>query len=330
MAEKNLVQLIKKFDLTQLKPVILIYGKEDFLKKQFISKVKEKISLQIVWGDELSLTQIKEYFASSSLFGEGNSLAIIDFDSLVSKLKKEEIKDFLSFISKIHIPDRLFLISSNDKLPAKEPYKSIKTLGDLVISPQLTPKAFALSIKKKIEREGKKIEEKELKSIVSKLKNDLWLAKNEVEKLILFTYDEEEIKSEHIEQVVIPKNEDNVFLFLDKFFGKDKTVLKTLRELVDTGHHPFEIQSLLLNQINRLLLFKFYLKEGKGVNYAFIQLNIKHPAMKGSIQKQASKVDEKELIGLIKELYSLEKLQKVDFQNLNTSLEEFILKWITS
>ena len=141
MAEKNIIQLIKNFELDHLKPVVLIYGSEDFLKKQFVNKLKEKNKVHILWGDEVSFTNLKDIFSSSALFSEGNIAVLFDFDAFLSRLTKEEQKNLPEFLERIEKPDRLILVSKKEKIPSKEPFKSIKDLADIVFSHKLTTKA---------------------------------------------------------------------------------------------------------------------------------------------------------------------------------------------
>ncbi|WP_457638906.1 DNA polymerase III subunit delta [Persephonella sp.] len=326
MAEKTAVQLIKKFNVEELKPVSIIYGTEEFLKKQLSEKIKQHTQPIVLWGDETGLKQLKEVFSSSSLFSEGNTAMLYDADSFISKLSKDEVKDFVSFIKGIHLPDRLFIFVKKDRLPAKEPYKTLKEIGDVIVSTPLTPKAFFISVKNKIEKSGKSIDEDTLKYLVERLNNDLYHAKNEIEKLLTYLGDKKDITKKDIDAVVVPKSQENVFAFLDRFFSKDPSALKMYRELISTGHHPFELQSLILNQANKLLLFKTLVEKGKPLESIFSQMNIKHPAVKGSIKKQAAAVSKEELIGLIKQLYSLEISQKVEYMDIEKTAEEFVLK----
>jgi len=326
MAEKNIVQLIKGFNLDELKPVVVVYGGEEFLKKQLIEKIKNTGEVHILWGDELTYSQLKEIFSSSSLFSEGNTAVILFFEAFLSKLSKGEIQDFIGFTQGITNPDRLFIFLKGEKLPAKEPFKSLKNTADIVISAPLTPKAFYISVKNKIEKAGKKIGEDTLRYLVGKLKNDLYYAKQEIEKLLTYTADSNEVKKEDVDAVIVPEPKENVFTFLDRFFAKDISALRIYRHLINSTHHPFEIQALLLGQINRLLLFKTLVGKGIPLESVFRQMNVKHPAMKGSIQKQASYVSKRQLIDMIKQLYALEKEQKINFVDVYKSAEEFILK----
>ncbi|MDQ7056794.1 MAG: hypothetical protein Q9M89_10275 [Persephonella sp.] len=173
------------------------------------------------WGDETTYNQLREVFFSSSLFSEGNIAVLSGFENFISRLSKNELKDFIEFLKGIRLPDRIFLISGKEKLLSKEPYKTVRSIADVVVSNSLTPKAFFISVKKKIEGTGKKIDDETLKYLVSMLGNDLWTAKNEVEKLLLYVGKRKEITMEDVEHVVTPKISQNVFVFLDRFFQKN-------------------------------------------------------------------------------------------------------------
>ncbi len=327
-SEQNIIKIIKNFDINQISPKVLIYGKENLLKKQFVDKIKQSSDgdVHFLWGDETSFKELKEIFGSSSLFSKGNVVVIWNFDSFVSSLDKSEYKNFVQFIENINLPDRIILVSLKEKLPAKEPIKSLIKIVDVINSPALTPSAFAASIKKKIEREGKSIDDETLKYLFSKLKNNLYYAKQEIEKLLIYTKDKKEITKEDVDTVVIPKVEENVFAFVDRFFKKDKNAVKIFKNLIETTHHPFEIQSLILTQANKLLMYKTLLEQGKHPDAIFSQMKVSHPAQKASIQKLSAFLSKEELIDLIKELYQLEIEQKVYYEDLNQSSLNFISK----
>ncbi|WP_457644032.1 DNA polymerase III subunit delta [Persephonella sp.] len=330
MAETNIIQLIKNFSLDDLFPVNFVYGKEELLKKQLVDKIKsiKGEDIHILWGDETSVREIEEIFSSSSLFSEGNVAILWDFESFIKNLKKEDIERFLNVLRKINSPDRLLIISGKDKLLTKEPYKSLKDIAKIIFSAPLSSKAFVLSVKKKIEGNGKKIDDKTVLYLSSKLKNDLMYAKQEIEKLLLYVSDKEEITEDDIDKVVNPKVEENIFVFLNKFFTKDPKAVDMFINLIETTHHPFEVQSFLLGQLNKLLVFRSLLDEGKPVEAVFSQLGIKHPAQKGTFQKLVSTLSKEDLIEMIKELYKLEIDQKVYYRDIYESSVDYVIKMV--
>jgi len=330
MAEINIIQLIKNFSFEDLLPVNFVYGKEDLLKKQLVEKIKslKGDNVHIFWGDETSIREIEEVFSSSSLFSEGNVAVLWDFESFLKGLKKDDTNRFLDILRRINSPDRFFIIYQKDKLPLKEPFKSIKEIANIIVSPTLTPKAFVLSIKKKIEGNGKNIDDKTVLYLTSKFKNDLMYAKQEIEKLLIYVSDKDVITEEDIDKVVIPKIEENIFVFLNRFFTKDPKAVEIFINLIETTHHPFEVQSFILNQLNKLLIFRSLLDEGRSLDSVFSQLGIKHPAQKGIFQKISSVLTKEDMIRMIKELYNLEINQKINYRDIYESSIEYVLKMV--
>lgn len=328
--EENIVKLIKEFDLNKLEAINLIYGKEEFLKKQLINKIKKNRpdSFHFLWGDETSIERLKEIFSSSSLFSSGETAIVWDVDSFISKIGKGGLEEFLKLVKSIRLPNRLILVSTKDKLPKKEPYSTLLETAEIIVSPSLTSRAFMVSVKKKIEREGISIDDETLLYLLSKLKNDLYYAKQEVEKLILLTRDKKKIEKEDIDSVIFPKVEENVFKFIEKFFKRESEAIGVLRTLMETSHHPFEIQSLILTYLNRILLFKELKSKNTDNDSIFNRMGISHPYMKSTIKKLSESLETEEIIGLIKDLYNLELKQKVYFEEPEKSLEEFVVKWI--
>ncbi len=330
LKEENIVKLIKDFEPDKLDSVILLYGKENFLKKQFVDKIKYLTpeGFHFLWGDETTLERLKETFSSSSLFSSGETVVLWNLEDFLKNLNKNSTLEFLKLAKAVSLPNRLILVSTKDKLPKKEPYKTLLEISEVIVSPPLTSRAFMVSVKKKIKRENLSIDDETLLYLVSKLKNDLYYTKQEVEKLLLFAKDKKHITKEDIDIVVVPAIEDNVFQFVEKFFSKDKESVKILRELIETSHHPFEIQSLLLTYLNRILMYKELKGKNQSEDTIFSKIGINHPFMKSVIKKLSNAVEADEVIELIRELYNLEIKQKVNYEDPVKSLEEFVTKWV--
>jgi len=329
MSQYNIIQLIKKSkDELQLKPVIFIYGAENLLKKQFIEKFKSKNKdFHFFWGDETSLKEIKEVFTSGALFSEGNEATIWDIDSFISNLNKNEKLEFLEFLKKINLPNKIFLISLKEKPQAKHPLKTILSISTVINSPKLTPKAFEMSVYKKLKNSEKQINLQDLKYLVSKLPKDLYATKQEIEKLLLYTWEKEIITKEDIDAVITVSPEVSVFVFVDLFFRKSKESIAILKKLFSQEIHPFEIQSLILTYANRLLLFKNFQKKKIPVSEIFAKLGLTYKPQQTTILNLAKNLSEEELIWLIKALYKLEYKQKVLYENIHTSLENLVLEF---
>lgn len=326
MNELKIQQLLKEFDLTKLKPVVFIYGNEDTPKNLLLEKIKSVMTVYVFWGDELDFKTFLNEIGTKSLFQNERVIVIRQFEDFVSKLKKDETQLFLEKIKKVNLPLRVLFISSVEKIPSSEPYKTLISIADVVISNKLTPSAFYTSIKNKLQREGKNISQENLQYLVSLLNNDLTLAKNEIEKLLLYTADKKEITKEDIDAVITPKFEENVFIFLNSFFKKEKNALKMALNLIENSAHPFELQSLILSQLEKALYYKSLIEEGLSPEEAFLKVGITAPIQKSNINNILKSRNQKELENMLQNLYNLEIQQKVFYQDPVEKFIEFLLK----
>ncbi len=332
MKEISIVQIIKNKSLDFLKPVNIVYGSEHLLKKQLVQLIKEKTDkdIHILWGDETEIEEFYEIFSSGSLFSSGNIAIIFNADIFLDKIERKKREQFFRFLEKLskEEKDSVIFILNKEKVPSKEPYKSIIKYAQIIVSNKLTQKAFLISLKKKIQNNGKKIDDETLKYLADKLKNSLEFAKQEVEKLLVYTEGKDEITKEDIDAVVTPKLEENIFSFVLSFLTGDKKSIKMLDNLLETGYHPFEIQALILSYLNKSLVLATAKDKGEPLKDAFEKVGIKHQMQQGVYKKILSFQTKENLINMIRDLYELEIKQKTQFEDIEKKLKEFILKEI--
>ena len=331
MSEIKASQLLKEFNLSQLKPVLIIYGDEYLTKTLVVEKFKSVLPVKVYWGDELDYASFRNHLFSKDLFSSSKAIVVRDFEAFTDNLKKDELKQIIEDIKNIKLPDRLILVVNLEKLD-KEPYKAMLKLDnvDVVISKKLTFQGFLTSLKNKLAKEGKAISDENLKYLASLLNNDLTIAKNEVEKLLLYVGDKKEITKEDIDAVVTPVFEENVFNFLDKFFKKDISALKIFINLLNNGVHPFEIQSLILSQLEKALQTKILIEAGNSLEEALNKAGINHPLQKVNISNILKNLSKEEMVKLLDNLYNLEVAQKIYYQDINETSKEFILNFVRS
>jgi DNA polymerase-3 subunit delta len=327
MKEESVIKLLKS-DIKDisLEPVIFIYGSEDLLKKQFIDKLKNKSSnFHFLWGDETNLSQLTDIFSSGSLFSEGDTVVVWDIDTFISKFNKSQTEEFLKFLKSVKNPNLLILISKKDKIPSKGIYKSIIETAFIINSPQLTPKAFEISVYKKLQREGKEISIEDLKYLISILPNNLYNTKQEIEKLLIYTADKKQITKEDIDAVITTKPQVNIFVFQNQFLKKDINAIKTFQRLVEEGQHPFEIQSFVLNILNKLLYLKTLIENKTPKAVAFSKAGINYKPQQTVMENALNVWNKNDIIKAIIKLYETEKFQKVYYEDLQKKFEEYLL-----
>ncbi|NPA53633.1 MAG: hypothetical protein GXO21_03085, partial [Aquificae bacterium] len=116
MKEKNITSFIKnKKQILDLKPVIAIYGNENFLKKQFISILRENSEkdFHILWGDETTLEDLENILSSGSLFSKGNTVVLLEADNFLDTLSKKEIEKLNLLLRSLNSPNNTLVFVLN-------------------------------------------------------------------------------------------------------------------------------------------------------------------------------------------------------------------------
>jgi DNA polymerase-3 subunit delta len=116
MSEIKASQLLKEFNLSQLKPVLIIYGDEYLTKALVVEKFKSVLPVKVYWGDELDYTSFRNHLFSKDLFSSSKAIVVRDFEAFADKLKKDELKQIVEDIKNIKLPDRLILVVNLEKL----------------------------------------------------------------------------------------------------------------------------------------------------------------------------------------------------------------------
>src|SRR3990167_1988819 len=151
-------------------------------------------------------------------------------------------------------------------------------------------------IKTEIERQNAKIEPAAIEKLAEYVGNDLWKMSNEIDKLIAYSLSlmakndmRYAICTKHIELLVKPKIESNIFAMIDAIGNKDadKTV-KELHKLLDSGENELYILTMIVYQFRNLLIIKDLMDDSKIQDTRYkIQTNYKSQFSNFQIAKQS-------------------------------------------
>jgi len=214
----NILEYQKGLKLEKIKPFNLIYSEEDYLLSVFVEKLSELAPLRVLWGSELELQGFLSLLGESGLFTKSQRELILvkEGEQLLKKLKDPKLIKSLANRMKT----KAVFIVLKEKLDKstlqREPYKTLLELGDFLEAKRLDKRKVREMVKSKVEKSGKKIEEKALDYLLEIAGDDLLFLRGEVEKLIL--YAEREITLEDVKKVCITQKESDLFEFLDAFF----------------------------------------------------------------------------------------------------------------
>lgn len=262
---QSLIQDLKKDELGK---IYLLYGEEDYLRKQYRDKLKEKLvapddtmnyhyfegkNVQI--GEIIDLAETMPFFADQRvIFLENTELVKKGGEQLA-----EYLKDMAETVSIVLVEKE---IDKRSKL-----YKAIQKAGKVCEFKEQTINTLKIWVLSLLKKENKKITEYTMHTFLEKTGTNMDEIKMELEKLICYTMGKEEITVEDVEIMCTQKVSDHIFEMVDAIANQEqKKALTLYYDLLTLRESPIKIIALLGRQFNILLQVKLLKKKGYGDN----------------------------------------------------------------
>ncbi len=319
-------EVLEKGDL---KVFTLVHGEEEYLFDALLSKLKEKFPrTEVISGSDLDPETLADRLRGSSLFAPVSEKVVVikDFDTLLKGLRKKKAQ-LLEKILK-GSPTKVVAIvrrKLDKKDLSKEPLKNLLTLGDTVTLSKVSAQKVAQLVKRRFEREGKKITDEALKRLLELCGTDLAYLKGEVEKILLFV-EGKEVRKEHVEKVCFPSEKGDIFSFVDAFLGGDlDRSLREVKALIRNGLHPLQIESVLATYLLRLRVLQELIKRGKKLEEAFSIADVKNKFAQVKFKGYLKSVNEERVKRMISKLSEFDLKVKVSFQDPEKALLDFVV-----
>lgn len=237
----------------------LLFGEEDYLRNLYKKKLSDAI---VPESDNMNRTYLYERDASEEKIMElSETLPFMSERRLIliedSGFFKNGMSDgFLEYLERI--PEETVLIFSESVVDKKrKPYKALDRLDGLVECKKPSDKEIASWIAGELSKNGKKIRSSTADFLLERAGSDMYLLKNEIDKLASFSGDREEITRDDIISVSSVNIQNSIFTMIDDIAeGRQKKALEKYYELLLLKEPPMRILYLLSKEFNRLLLIK--------------------------------------------------------------------------
>lgn len=238
--------------------IYLLYGDEEYLKRQYKNRLKEAIidkddtlNFSYFEGKDANSKEIIENLKTMPFFSDRKLMIIKN-----SGFFKKANDDFFEFID--NIPEYniiIFLETEVDK--RSKIYKKVKTKGyecEFVAPNEGKLVSWIATLLKK---EGKKILAQNASYLVNMVGNNMDMLNFEVEKLISYSLDDEEITREMIDEICYFQVSGKIFDMIEAFSNKEqKKAINLYYDLLATKEPPLKILSLIIRQLNLILQLK--------------------------------------------------------------------------
>ena len=185
----------------EFQSVYLLYGEEEYLKKQYRDKLKKAISgddtmnYSYFEGNKIVVKEVIDMANTLPFFAE-KRLIVIE-NSGFFKSSQEELADFIK-----NMPDYLIFVFVESEVDKRNKvYKAVGTAGYICEMKQQSTSVLVQWIVTLLKNEGKTIDRPAVDLLLSKTGAGMDLIYAEVEKLVSYCIDRPQITAEDVEAV---------------------------------------------------------------------------------------------------------------------------------
>lgn len=314
----------------EYKPVYLLCGTEDYLKKLYQDKLKagilagsDDMNYSYFEGKETDPLKIMEAADTLPFFSEHRLICVKNSGLFKSS---NDLADYLKTMpNSTHI---VFVENEIDK--RNRLYKAVKELGYISEMNGMDERNLKLWVSTTLKAGGKKITESSALYFLNKCGTDMVLLSQELEKLICYAYDRDVITNEDIDAVCTTLVTGKVFQMIDAIAsGRQGQALTLYYDLLTLREKPLSILFLLSRQFNILLQVKEL--SGHGYNNSIIASKVSVPPF--AVNKyiaQAKNFSKTRLIEALEACASIEEQIKTGRLNETMGIELLIVSYSRS
>lgn len=241
----------------EFKNCYLLYGEEDYLKLLYRDTLKESIMAEAdemncsrFEGKDTDLTQVKE-MADTLPFFSDYRLIILENTGLFHA--SNDLADYLK-----QMPDTTILLFIEKDIDKRNRlYKYVNKEGRAVEMKPMSAHEMKRWLVRLLQQAGKQMRESTADYLLGLIDNNMYSVKNEVEKLIAYAGEREEITKEDVDAVACVQINGQIFQMMDAVASGDAdTTMKLYRDLRELRENPMTILYLLSRHFNILLQIK--------------------------------------------------------------------------
>ncbi|MDE5779583.1 MAG: DNA polymerase III subunit delta [Lachnospiraceae bacterium] len=255
----------KDIESGTIKQFYLLYGEEDYLKKQYRDKLvealvdpKDTMNLNYFWGNRTDVREVCDIGETLPFFSEHR--VIILEDTGWFKKTPDKLETYLN-----SLPESTYLLFVEKEVDKRS--KMFKWIGKSGYATRLdTPdeKMLITWMSGLCKKEGKKIEDQAIFYFVEHVGTDMMLLRNELEKVFCFMLERETVTVNDIKEVCVSQAMDKIFDMLDAIgtHNKDKALL-LYHDLLALKEPAMRVLYMLTRHYHILMQVKGLVDEGK-------------------------------------------------------------------
>lgn len=302
----------------------LLYGEEDYLKKLYRDSLKKAVledsndmNYSYFEGKDTDILKIKETAETLPFFSDYRLITIEDSGFFKSA---NTLTDYLP-----GLPESAVIVFVEKEIDKRNKlYKYINKNGIVVEMKQMGPADTKRFISLMLKENGKQMREGTADYFLQQTGSSMSNIKNEMDKLISYTYGRKEITIGDIDAICCIQLTGRIFQMIDyAAMGKLKEALGLYNDLLELRESPMSILYLVTRQFNILLQAKAVSGLTKNEIASKIQVP---PFTVGKYVTQAGRFKSRQLIELLDECAETEYKFKRGLIDAQIGVEILLLK----
>lgn len=310
----------------EFRQAYLLYGEERYMCRAYLSRLlkalecsDDSMNYTKFEGKQASEDNIIEICETLPFFADRRVVLIEDTGLL--KDKSDKLADYFK-----ELPEYLTVIFSEKEIDKRNRlYKAVAKYERVEEFKLLEEKDIVNWILVELKKSGKKIKKSTLELFLNGTGEDMNFISCELEKLIAYTGEREEITADDINQVCSVRIENKIFdMISDMAAGKRSSALKNYNDLILLKESPMKMLVLMERQFRQLLHIKQMSIKGQGERLIADTLKL-HPFVVKKNMPLARKYSESELTAMLERLAASEEDIKSGRLNERLAVELMLL-----
>ena len=247
----------------KFKSVYLLYGEEEYLKKQYRDRLKNAIAgddtmnYSYYDSDNASVKDIIDVCETMPFFAE-KRLVVMENTGFL-KSSNEELADYIK-----HIPDYLIIVMVEKEVDKRNKvYKAVDSVGYVCEMKPQTTATLEKWIAGLLAKDGLRISRDACDLILDKTGAGMDYIKQETEKLVSYCQGREVVTVEDVEKVCATQTTSHIFDMISAIANKkQQQALDLYYDLLELKEPPMRILYLIVRQFNGILQVKDLMSRG--------------------------------------------------------------------
>lgn len=249
----------------EIKSAYLLYGDEAYLVRQnenmlisFLLPDRDTMNYNLFEGNKVNVESVIDV-AETMPFFKDYRVIVLENTGLFNK-GGERLAEYIR-----KAPDTVKFIFVEQNIDARSAlYKAVKEIGVVVEYVRQEEETLMTWIKGRIVKEGKSVQNSVVAFFVRRVGDDMLLLANELEKLITYCIDKDEITIDDVKAVTNVTLEDKIFDMIEAVSKKDrKKTMALYHDLLELKEPPVKILALLQGEYKRMMLIREQLDKGR-------------------------------------------------------------------